>query len=101
MILAISTSLSILILIFSLYMEIPANYLILAKSIIFLTAAYRIYNYIVVQHWEWVLPFFLLILYINPFYTFPIAEMSNGYVINLILKVSSIFLLGYSYKHIG
>ncbi len=100
MILTIGTSLSILILLFSLFMEIPADYLLLSKSIIFLTAAYRIYEYIVVQHWEWVLPFFLLILYINPFFSFPIGQLENAYIINIILKSASIILLGYSFNHI-
>jgi len=101
MILTVGTSLSILIILFSLFMDIPVDYRLIAKTIIFLTVAYRIYNYIVVQHWEWVLPFFLLIIYINPFYTYPIASMPHGYIINLILKSASIFLLGYSFKHIS
>ncbi len=100
MILTFGTVLSILIILFSLFMDIPGDYILIAKGIVFLTAAYRIYEYILAQHWEWVLPFFLLILYINPFFTFPIAEMTHGYIINLILKSSSIFLLGYSFNHI-
>lgn len=100
MILTIGTSLSILILLFSLFMEIPTDYLNFAKIIIFLNACYRIYEYIIAQHWEWVLPFFLLILYINPFFSFPIAQLENAYVINLILKSASIILLGYSFNHI-
>ena len=100
MILTIGTSLSILIILFTLFMDIPSAYLMLAKSIIFLNAGYRIYEYVMAQHWEWVLPFFILILYINPFFSFPIAQMEHGYMINLILKSASIILLGYSFNHI-
>ncbi|MFA7056410.1 MAG: hypothetical protein WC155_02460 [Candidatus Cloacimonadales bacterium] len=97
----IATSISILIIILSIYPGIPPEFSVLAKSLILIAAGYRIYRYIASQHWEWVLPFFVLILYINPFFSFPIAEMANGYTLDLILKAASIFLLGYSFKHIS
>lgn len=100
MILTIGISISIIILLFSIFTEIPSNYQFIAKLIIFLTTAYRIYEYIVAKHWEWVLPFFLLIIYINPFYVIPISSLNNGYIINLILKIAAILLLGYSVRHI-
>ena len=101
MIMRILTSLTILLFVSSFIPDVPKAIWRNGQYLILVTVLYRIYDYIAVQHWEWVLPFFLLILVFNPFFSIPFHTLSYGKFLYPVLRATAAIFLGYSLKHIS
>jgi energy-coupling factor transporter transmembrane protein EcfT len=101
MLMRLLTGLSILVLLSSFAPFVPSEVWTYGKWIIMITVIYRIYDYIAVQHWEWVLPFVVLLLLINPFFSFDFQSLSNGKIIETGVRIIATVFLGYSFKHLS
>ncbi len=101
MLMRLLTGLSIVALVSTFFPYVPEQVWFFGKIVIFVTILYRIYDYIAVQHWEWVLPFFIMLIVINPFFAIPYDNLKYGTYLMYSVRIIATIFLGYSYRHIS